>query len=1205
MNRKLITLAILSVMACLGLQAQEIDEKAVYEVQTLGGLVLDNQGSIENEAPMFVSQRKAGTASQVWQLQQVEGNTYRLMNCSSFLMLDNGDGNRVQPAIQWSLDPQNKNQHWTLRKQGDGYTLICEASQMALGLQDAAQPGMPVCQVKADSKPELITWKLVKSNIKMETVVTKKYSDNDWESPTVFAINVLEGHPTYIPFASLDEMKKDPAYDQPWQRTKSSRYMLLNGKWKFSWVPKPDERPINFYKPSFDVSGWDNIDVPSNWEMQGYGTPIYTNVTYPYLNNPPFIQPQQGYTAMKEPNPVGSYRRDFTLPQDWQDKTIHLHFDGVYSAYYVWVNGKKVGYSQGSNNDAEFDITPFVKKGTNTLAVEVYRWSDGSYIEDQDMFRLSGIHRDVYLVAMPKMHITSVYVKDNFRSLQDVSCSVNVNMLNESGRQQNGWTCKTTIFDQEGREVASKTNTLGNIKPKRNVWSGGAMFGPEFNLRDVKLWSAEKPYLYTIVTEIFDGQGRPQECTSQKHGFRKVETINNKVYVNGQLTYFKGVDRHDTHPVFGKAIPVESMIEDILLMKTHNINTVRTSHYPNDPKMYALYDYYGLYIMDEADQECHGNHSLSNNPVWTKAYVDRVSRMIHRDYNHPSVIFWSLGNESGGGINIQAEADYAHMFDGGRLVHYEGQNEVADMDSRMYPSIGNMIEQDRNGNQKPYFLCEYAHAMGNAIGNLREYWDYIENHSERMIGACIWDWVDQGLYKMRRTADGKVNQVGKGIYFGGSFGDHPNDNDFCCNGVITADRRITPKLQQVKQIYQYIKMKKGSKASTLEIENRYTSYNLDEFELRYTQFADGNVVNSGRMELPSVGPWQKAVVTIPVKEVEANESFVNIDIVLKKDERWAKAGHVVAREQLSTGSASEVKNEKLIEGTSDKTRLYDESGAIINIENDAMKASFNRQTGVLTSLQYDGQEMLHMQQGPVFNWYRSISNDIQQWQNLPQDLQAWKPSEDRCLSFDYTTQDNGDIVVTVNREASVKETVVPYTMEYRFTGGTMYVDATFEAPEGYSLPRIGLQMLLSPRLENIEWYGRGPMENYPDRKDCAFVGKYKTTVSDMREYYVRSQSMGERCDTRWLQLTDGPGKGLRITASPDLFSFSAQHYTDRDLWQVKYGHDIDKVRRAETVLCIDAAMRGIGNGSCGPGALEEYQLKGGTYHLRLCFSPTK
>ena len=1196
--------AMLLTMALLGIRAQVIDTNAYYELQTPGGLVMDNQGSVDAESRMTLQQRKPGSASQVWQLQHIEGDVYRLMNGWSFFMLDNGNGTAVQPVIQWGLDPENKNQHWTVRKQGNGYALTCLSSGMMLGLTDAPQPGMPVSQVKADTPAALTTWMLVKSDVKVEAIVAKNKSDKDWENPAIFAINKLDGHPTYIPFAELDEMVTDPAFDKPWLRTKSSRYMLLNGKWKFNWSKKPDERPANFYKPAYDVSGWDDIDVPSNWEMQGYGTPIYTNVTYPYMNNPPFIQPQQGYTAMKEPNPVGSYRRDFTLPDDWRDKTIHIHFDGVYSAFYVWVNGKKVGYSQGANNDSEFDITPYVKKGKNTVAVEVYRWSDGSYLEDQDMFRLSGIHRDVYLVAMPKMHIASIIVNDKFRGLDQATLSVSVNMLNESGKAQEGWSCKTTLLDADGNEVAVKTNTLGSIKPKQGRFAGGATFGPEFTIANPHLWSAEDPYLYTIVSEIFDGQGNPQECTSQKHGFRKVETINNKVYINGQLTYFKGVDRHDTHPMYGKAVPVESMIEDILLMKRHNINTVRTSHYPNDPKMYALYDYYGLYVMDEADQECHGNNAISNNPAWTDAYVDRVSRMIWRDRNHPSVIFWSMGNESGGGINIKAEADYAHQFGGGRLIHYEGQNEVADMDSRMYPSMKEMRQQDRNGNNKPYFLCEYAHAMGNAIGNLREYWDYIEDESVRMIGACIWDWVDQGLYKVRRTADGQVVRADNGIYFGGSFGDVPNDNDFCCNGVITADRRITPKLQQVKQIYQYVKfhkMEATEKGLDVELENRYTTYNLNAFELRYTQLADGNSVATGHIDLPSVTPWSKTVVTIPIKDGQDGENFINIELALKKGERWADAGHIVAAEQFYIGGQPQT-----IAATTaaDALRTFEESRRILNIESNAMKASFDKQTGVLTSLQYNGKEMLHMQQGPTFNWYRSISNDIPQWQNLPGELQAWKTTTEKLNTLKYETNDDGTVTVNVSRTADIRGTTVPYTMSYTLhADGTIDVETNFDIAEGYPHPRIGLQTLLAPTLENIEWYGRGPMENYPDRKDCAFVGKYKTTVSNMREYYVRAQSMGERCDTRWLQLTDDGGAGLRIAGD---FSFSALHYTDRDLWLAKYGHDIDKMRRAEVVLNIDAAMRGIGNGSCGPGALEKYTItEGKTYTLKLTIQPTK
>ncbi|MBQ8046618.1 MAG: DUF4981 domain-containing protein [Prevotella sp.] len=1185
----------LMLMPFLGIMAQGIDTKASYVLLTTGGFALDNQGSADADARMYLSKQEEGAASQAWRFVKVDEEVYMLVNASSLLALDNGDGRRVQPVLQWEASAKNKNQQWQLKRQPNGrYTLTCAASDMNLGLTDAEQFGQPVCQVKRDDGSPLQQWRLVKTDVKVEIVEPKTHSDNDWENPSVVGINKLDGHPTYIPFASAEEMKGDPAYDKPWERTNSSRYMLLNGKWKFAWTAQPENRPKDFYKPSFDVSGWENIDVPSNWEMQGFGTPIYTNIIYPYLNNPPFIQPQRGYTAMAEPNPVGSYRRDFVLPENWNDKTVHLHFDGVYSAFYVWVNGKMAGYSQGANNDSEFDITPYIKRGKNTVAVEVYRWSDGSYLEDQDMFRLSGIHRDVYLVAMPKFHITSIVVNDEFNTLQNVQCTVNVNMFNESGRDQEGWSCKTTIYDQEGREVASKTNTLGSIKTHKNRWSGGAMFGPVLNIQNPHLWSAERPYLYTVATEIFDGQGRPQECTFQKHGFRKVETVNNKVYVNGKLTYFKGVDRHDTHPLYGKAVPVASMIEDILLMKRHNINTVRTSHYPNDPKMYALYDYYGLYIMDEADQECHGNTSISNNPEWTKAYVDRAARMMWRDRNHPSVIFWSLGNESGQGMNIQAEYDYLHQFDGSRLIHYEGQNDVVDIDSRMYPSVGSMADTDRNGRNKPFFLCEYAHAMGNAIGNLSEYWDYIENKSERMIGACIWDWVDQGLYKVRRTLDGEVEKAGEGLFYGGSFGDVPNDNDFCCNGIITADRLITPKLLQVKQVYQYVKIRPLG-FNRIELENRYGAYNLNEFRLRYELLVDGETAEQGEIDAPACESWKKVQLTLPLKtdiSIEPREVFLNIGLSLKQDERWADAGHVVASEQILLKASGERFTE--LTGNEQPLRVYEESRRLLNIENDLLKVTFNKQTGMLVSLRYDDQEMLHMQQGPVFNWYRSISNDVNDWQNTVEHLSG----------FRYETGEDGSTVVTVNKVAAVGETSVPYALTYRIVpDGSVDVTAEYDVPKGYSLPRVGLQMLLSPALEHVEWYGRGPMENYPDRKDCAFVGKYKTTVSAMREHYVRPQSMGERCDTRWLQFTDDHGWGLNIAGD---FAFSAQHYADRDLWQVKYDHDIDRMRRSEVVLCLDAAMRGIGNASCGPGPLDKYKIEGGQKLVQhLLVTPAK
>ncbi|MCF0160475.1 MAG: DUF4981 domain-containing protein, partial [Bacteroidaceae bacterium] len=849
-----------------------------------------------------------------------------------------------------------------------------------------------------------------------------------------------------------------------------------------------------------------------------------------------------GFTAEKEPNPVGSYRRCFVLPDDWKDKEVILHFDGVYSAFYVWVNGKKVGYSQGSNNDAEFDITRFVKAGeSNTIAVEVYRWSDGSYLEDQDFFRLSGIHRDVYLRARPKYGIKDIVLEDRFADdLSSVELAVNTELTGSGKSAPKGYSVRTTLLDAEGRQVAQAND--------RAV----------MNIANPRLWSAERPYLYTVVVEVLDAHGNTTEATFQKHGFRKIDIVNNRVYINGRLTFFKGTNRHDIHPTLGKAIPVESMMEDILLMKRHNINTIRTSHYPNDPKMYALYDYYGLYTMDEADLECHGNCSLTNNPEWTEAYVDRARRMVQRDKNHASVIFWSLGNESEGGINTQAECDYVKAHRYGRIIHYQGENEITDMDSRMYPSVQSMIEQDRDGTPKPFFLCEYAHAMGNAIGNLKEYWDYIEHESVRMIGGCIWDWVDQGI----RPASLDKNATPKAedwFGYGGTFGDFPNDREFCCNGIVTPDRKVTPKLLQVKKVYQYVEITRNG--DMLQIRNKYTDINLDELQLVYDIICNGESVKHVVVALPSVKPGEigRVKVDIPDLDKEA-EYFLNVDLILKKDELWAQAGHVVAQEQI----------------------CLQEHGAQCAEGKGGLTFDIAPQTGVMTSLKSAGRELLQDGHGFVFNWFRSIANDNR------------KEEGTRTQLVDITRhkQHDGADATVVRQMVSIGKSKFACDVTYSLLAeGRLRVDATFKPMPGAKMPaRLGLQQFLIPALENVRWYGRGPMENYPDRKDCARMGLWNTTVTDMREAYVRSQSMGERCDTRWLELTDNEGKGIRITAINGTFDFSVLHFTDMDLWNAKYGHDLGQVQRPEVVLSLDCAMRGIGNGSCGPGPLEKYDL---------------
>ena len=1161
MIRSFVLTALLAVFS-LSAQAQSFDAAKCYTIATEEGLVLDSQGSIQSESTIFLGTPEAGNPAQVWQLQPVGKDLYMLVNGHSFHGLDNANGPTEHTVIQWPADTGNHNQYWHLSRNKDGsYTILSEPTGMALGLRNPGRYGDPVWQLKADASSPQQRWIIRESPMKVDFIVPKTSSKNDWENERVFAVNKEPGHPTLIPYASEAEMTADAAYEHPWEPTASSRYLLLSGKWKFHWVKAPEERPMNFYKPSFDVSGWEEIDVPSCWEMLGYGTPLYTNITYPFLNNPPFIQAQRGYTMEKEPNPVGFYRRDFDLPADWNGKQVYIHFDGVYSAFYLWINGRKVGYSQGANNDAEFDITKYVKKGRNVVAVEVYKWSDGSYIEDQDMFRFGGIHRNVYLMARPKDHVRDIRTETEFND--DLTVATLKTFVEADGRVD------VTLYDEDGVKVGE---------------------GPQIKVAAPKLWSAEKPYLYTVRLSVYDKDGNLAECTFFKHGFRKVEFRHNKLYVNNVLTYLKGADRHDIHPVYGKAVPVESMIEDILLMKRHNLNAVRTSHYPNDPRMYALYDWYGLYIVDEADQECHGNQSISSMPSWEDAYVDRAVRMVRRDRLHPSVFFWSLGNESGKGSNIVAMRDAIRSLDS-RPIHYEGQNEIADIDSQMYPSLDGMIARDRNGEDKPYFLCEYAHAMGNAIGNLAEYWDYIENDSERMIGGCIWDWVDQAIV-MPGADDGK-------LYFGGSFGDMPNDNDFCCNGIVTADRRVTPKLQEVKAAYQYVKIRMPE-SGKLVLENRYTAYNLNEMVLEAFIHWNGGRISGCRLPLPDTPPGGTCIVEDSFLKGFLDDApgdfTLQVEVELKEATRWSNRYHVVATEEFVVNERKPgLKAVRSVDAR--PLKVYLEENRFLCAENDSIGVRFDKTFGRLIGLRLDGKEVLHGLGGPTFNSYRFISNDGTRY---IRDGRA--PSTSRVTGFKYEEK-NGVLRVETAMEAPVGATVVPYTVIYEVhPEGYVDVDASFSPGTDVRLPRLGLRLFLNPDFEEVRWYGRGPMENYPDRKDAAFLGVYRNTVTGMEEHYVRTQSMGERTDTRWLTFSAEDGRTVTFTAD-GTFDFSALHFTDEDLYLVKYSNDLDNVRRSEVVLNLDCVMGGLGNGSCGPGPLPKYLIQPDrTYSYRFCIS---
>lgn len=1175
------------IIGAISLVAQDFDADQGYRFETGDGLALDNQNGTITFSPV---NKKSPT--QVWRiLKSDKAGYWCLYSPYHDLALDNGNhGGNEGEVLTWRLEKGNPNQHWRIESDGEKTTLTSGAAGLMLGYYDTCQPGGRVWQLKASKSDAFVQWRMVRTNLKVKHEETSAVSKHDWENETVFGINKEPARATMLLYAGQKEMKADEAYRKPWLHPASSLRLLLNGQWQFNWVPKPEDRPKDFYKPSFDASAWKTIPVPSCWEMQGYGTPIYTNITYPIKNQPPFILGQEGYTVLNEPNAVGSYRRTVRVPESWDGREIYLHFNGLYSAAYVWVNGQKVGYTQGPNVDAEFNVTQHLKVGSeNLVCVEVYRWSDGSYIEDQDMFRLSGIHRDVYLEARRKLHVQDVRLTAQMggrgrRGAGDGAirrAMLNVEVaLQNLGRKADA-RVDIELVDPEGRTIRTAImNVSGMEKGLRTT-------GLSLEVPDPELWSAEKPNLYTVNVAVGG------DVSTQKYGFRKIENRNGQVFVNNKRVMFKGADRHDTHPVYGKAVPVESMIEDILLMKRHNLNTVRTSHYPNDPRMYALYDYYGLYVMDEADVECHGNNSLSRKASWQAQYVDRQVRMVLRDRNHPSVIFWSMGNESGGGDNFVACKQAIQALDD-RLIHYEGMNEVADMDSRMYPQLYNMIRQDEEpGKQgRPFFLCEYAHAMGNAIGNLQEYWDYIEFKSKRMIGGCIWDWVDQSLCKWGEPMTN--------MYYGGGFGDYPNDNDFCCNGIITADRHVTPKLLEVKKVYQYVDFKQMPDGR-LRIRNRYCFTPLSDFLFRYSLLCDGQTIKAGTVSLPNVEPGDSCFIGLPCRIPDGDGLYhLNLSLTLKEATPWAEAGHEVACEQILLRNGTPSCTKAATVGTA---LTAEEDAQQFCVKADGFRFAVNKQTGAVTELAYNGKPVIVAGSkvpfgNLTFNGYRSISNDRRgDLRSIIRDVETSmeRQGDTVSISVRYTATDE-------NRKRSNIGISTRYTIT---PGGAVKVDCRFANGDNQDFSRLGLIAAFEPRLGNIQWLGRGPIENYPDRKTAAFVGVWNGTANGMTEEYIKPQSMGQRCDVHWVTFTDDRGEGVRIRTTEGCLSFSALHFMDEELWQTKYKHELGSIRRPEVIVHLDAAMRGLGNASCGPGPLPQYELKEKAYSYGFVIEPIK
>lgn len=1032
--------------------------------------------------------------------------------------------------------------------------------------------------------------KLILTGVALAGILSSHAQQRDWENEQVFGINKEATHVTYIPYANEQQALRDVAEGSPY-------YNCLNGNWKFNWVKQPSERLVDFYKTDFNDSRWKEIPVPSNMESEGYGTPIYTNITYPFARDPPRVMGETpaDWTLHHEPNPVGSYRRHFDIPVDWTGKETFLHFDGVQSAFYIWINGQKVGYSENSMSPAEFNITKYIRPGRNLIAVEVYKYSDGSYLEDQDMFRFSGIFRSVYVYAVPKMHIRDYFVQSRLSGdFSTAELSVRATMKNDGPGKSPAALLEVGVYQPDGKLLNNKVFTTKEIAPlaagAEGVWSLGAAVAHPL------LWSAEDPTLYKVVITLKDKKGNVLEVVSSDFGFREVAIKDSRLYVNGHPVLLKGVNRHEVHPKYGKTIPLATMIRDIELMKLYNINTVRTCHYPNDPQWYKLCDQYGLYVIDEANLETHGmGDKLTRDPKWKAAYVDRETRLVERDKNHPSVIIWSMGNESWGGENFVAGRAAILGLDSSRPIHYEGDNSVADIESSMYPSVNSLIEAGEKGGEKgslkPFFMCEYAHAMGNAIGNLKEYWDAIESH-KRLIGGCIWEWVDQGVDK---PVPG--NSTGKTFFaYGGDFGDMPNDGSFSIKGLVTSDRQVKPELEEVKKVYQYVRIRaRDIKQGEISITNKYDFINLKRFDITWTLAEDGKIIQSGILPALDLGPDGSATVTVPFTRPDLRpgaEYWLKIKWQLREDRIWGKKGHVVAFEQMAVPFPVPEKSAIAVADLPDPELIQNDKD--VTIRGKSFALSFDKRTGVLSSLVYGTHVIINSAlNGPVFNLYRARMDNDRTKERGPaiEWMQAGYDSLQYVLK-DLKVDKTGDkaIEVTTVTEAATKAgftvaTTIRYTI---FGNGFINVAAEFVPGKSeLDIPRLGIRMALKEGLENVEWYGRGPQENYSDRKESAAFGQYGRTVSDMLEPYERPQGMANREDLRWLKITDANDDGVLIVANGKL-NFTTLHFTDQDLWAASHLYQLKP--RKETILSLDYGQLGIGNASCGPTPLPEYYI---------------
>jgi beta-galactosidase len=1000
----------------------------------------------------------------------------------------------------------------------------------------------------------------------------------DWSNPSVLERGTVAPHADLIPYADWESALDADRGATPYVR-------LLNGHWAFSYAESPALAPQGFEAPDYDASEWDTLPVPGNWQLHGYGRPHYSSCPYPFPIDPPNVPLA---------NPTGCYRTAFAIPPAWKGRHVHLVFEGVDSAFHVWVNGQPAGYSQGSHLPSEFDITGLLRPGRNVLAVRVYQWSDGSYLESQDKWRLSGIFRDVYLMALPGVRVSDVFVRTRFDPrYEDAELDVRIDAENRTGQPAEACELRVTLLGC-GRETVFDRRVALPFAPADAQHC-------RFHLREtVKRplhWTAETPNLYSLLFTLYDGEKRILEVKRVAVGFREVRVSGGRLLVNGRPVVLKGVNRNEFDPRLGFVTTREAMVRDIVLMKRHNINAVRLSHYPNDRRWLDLCDEFGLYAIDEADLETHGirfvenvaykesnaaeffagESWLSNRPEWREAFVQRAKRMVERDKNHPSVIVWSLGNESGYGPNHDAMAEWVRQADPTRPIHYERAYDapIVDIVSSMYPSVETLIEEGRKNDERPFLMCEFGHAMGNSVGNLQEYWEAVYTYP-RLLGGLIWEWHDLGIVRRSETGE-------EWIAYGGDFGEEPHSGHFCIDGLLFPDRTPKASILEYKKAIEPVKIEAAcAKSGRIKVVNRYDFLTLAHLRGEWRLMRDGEVVEQGDLPILATPAGAEEFVQVPLRAASLaadGEYWLHVRFVLAEHTAWAERGHEVAWADLPIGTRR-AEAPVLPTVLHMMPLLLSESARLLTAEGHDFALVFDKLTGTAVSWTFRNVELLAS--GPKLNFWRApIDNDVhlaKAWRKAGYDrLGVWPKS--------FSAEPFGGDAVRIVTEAAVGARGEPVTFRSRtvytlYGSGDLLIEASVEPREGLPpLPRFGLELAMPGTFDRFSWFGRGPHECYADRKMSGKLGVYGGTVQEQFVPYVKPQENGNKADVRWSAVTDARGIGLLFTAVDAFFNTSVHHYSTEDLTKAKHVHELTRLNR--TFVKLDLAQSGIGNHSCG------------------------